>query len=135
MKYLLDTTACIDLLRGQGSVVSRLESVAPDDCGVSTVTAYELFCGVLKCKDPDREARKVERLLLSVHHVEFDLAAARKTAQTRRSLESRGQRIGPYDVMLAGQALGRGLVLVTSNIGEFERVDGLKLEDWRANGE
>ena len=131
MQYLLDTDACIDLLRGVGEVVRRASAVAPDDCAVSTVTAYELMTGARKCRAPDAECGKVDAFLRTVHELPFDRRAADRAAQIRADLEKRGAAIGPYDVMLAGQALAAGLILVTSNAGEFGRVHGLRTTDWR----
>jgi tRNA(fMet)-specific endonuclease VapC len=106
-------------------------AVAPLDCAVSTVTAYELFTGVAKCSDPRREGAKVAKLLQSVVRVTFGIAAARKAGEIRADLESRGSVIGPYDILLAGHAISAGLILVTANVGEFSRVTGLTLENWR----
>jgi len=131
LKYILNTATCIDLVRGEQEVVLHMESQSPDDCGISLVTAYELYSGVLKCKKPREERLKVELLLRTVHAVEFDQASAWRAAQVRHDLEGMGQRIGPYDLLLAGQALSRDVILVTSNSAEFSRVPGLRLENWR----
>lgn len=111
-------------------VVRRLTTISPDDCGISTITGYELYTGVDKCTDPGREAAKVECFLRSVHAIPFDWAAAQEAARIRADLESRGCPIGPYDVLLAGQATAAGLILVSANRAEFGRVVGLSLEDW-----
>ena len=131
MHYLLDTDTCIDILRGADTVLDRAKDVSPDDCAVSTVTAYELLTGAEKCRSPASERAKVEVFLSNLHELSFDHAAANRTAQIRSDLERRGLMIGPYDVMLAGQALAEGLVLVTSNTDEFRRVKGLRTADWR----
>ena len=108
MKFLLDTNVCIAVMRGQAAAVSRLSARAPGECAVSAVTAYELFTGVAKCREPEREHGKVMRLL------------------------SAGQVCGPYDLLLAGHALALGLTPVTNNVREFSRVSGLGIEDWLA---
>jgi tRNA(fMet)-specific endonuclease VapC len=131
VKFLLDTSTCIDLLQSREKVVSRMGAQSPDDCGISRVTAYELFCGVLKCRDPKDERAKVDLLLRTIHPIEFDESSAWVSAQIRQDLESRGLRIGPYDVLLAGQAVSHDLTLVTSNTGEFSRIAALRLENWR----
>ena len=131
MKFLLDTNTCIDLVRGAEKVVGRMSAENPDDCGISTVTAYELFCGILRCKKPEAERRKVGILLGTVHLLEFDEDAAKDSAQIRHDLEAQGKPIGPYDLLLAGQAISRDLTLVTSNTGEFSRVAGLQFVNWR----
>jgi tRNA(fMet)-specific endonuclease VapC len=129
-RYLLDTNTCIAVMRGHPVAVQRLAAVAPGDCEISTVTAYELNTGVEKCTNPAQERRKVEFLLATVLETPFDPHAARESARVRALLESQGQPIGPYDVLLAGQALARSLVVVTDNTREFSRVPGLILENW-----
>jgi len=131
MHYLLDTNTCIDLLRGVEAVVASAEAVSPDDCAISTVTTYELFAGVAKCRRPDSERRKVEALIGTLHELPFHRPAAERAARLRADLEKRGHMIGPYDIQIAAQALAENLILVTSNQGEFKRVDGIQLVDWR----
>ncbi len=131
MQFLLDTDTCIDLLRGRPDVVAAASTVAPDDCAVSCVTIYELRTGVCKCRNPDREGKKVEAFLAAVHELPFDPAAADCAAVIRADLERNGNMIGPYDVMLAGHALATRATLVTSNTAEFKRVKGLRTADWR----
>ncbi len=131
MTHLLDTNVCIAVMRGHAQVCQRLASLAPDDCGVSMVTVYELFSGVERCRHPTKERLKVENLLAPFHLLPFDFDAALQTARIRWELEKQGQRIGPYDLMLAGQALSLHLTLVTHNTDEFMRVADLVLEDWQ----
>jgi tRNA(fMet)-specific endonuclease VapC len=104
VKYLLDTNTCIAAMRNHALVVRRLSALAPSDCAVSTITAYELFTGVEKCADPARERLKIERLLNAVCQLPFDSAAAAEAARVRGTLEALGQPIGPYDMLLAGHA-------------------------------
>ncbi len=111
-------------------MVARTAAAAPLDCGVSTVTAYELFTGVAKCSDPPREGAKVAKLLQTVVRLPFGPAAAKKAGEIRAQLESTGSIIGPYDILLAGHAFSLGLTLVTANTREFARVAGLTLADW-----
>jgi len=131
MHYLLDTNTCIAMMRNEPATIARLAIVAPMDCAVSTITAYELFTGVAKCSNPSRENAKVEKLLKTVHIIPFDTTAANEAGKIRADLESRGSTIGLYDILLAGHAIAGGLVLVTANTGEFSRVAGLGLENWR----
>ena len=133
MRYLLDTNACIAVMRNQANVVQRMSAVSPGECVISTVTSYELYTGVEKCADPPRERSKVSLLLGTLSILPFDDSAANAAARVRAALESQGQMIGPYDVMLAGQAISIGLVLVTHNVSEFSRVPGLTIEDWQAS--
>lgn len=130
MRYLLDTDVCIAALRGHRDVQARMQSVKPDDCGVSTVTVFELFSGVERCRRPEEERRKVEVFLAPLHVLPFDHPAALQAAEVRRGLEKSGQPIGPYDLQIAAQALALDVVLVTGNVGEFLRVQGLRVEGW-----
>jgi len=131
MIYLLDTNVCIAAMRGNATVVQRLRSVVPDDCGLSTVSLYELRSGVERCKDPVAEGQKVQAFVEVLHLLPFDAAAASAAARVRWHLEKQGKPIGPYDLMLAGQALSLDVTLVTHNTGEFQRVPGLRLADWQ----
>lgn len=130
MTHLLDTDTCIGVLRQRPGMVQRLSQFAPTDCAVSMVTVYELFCGVEKAQDPAKERLKVERFVSVIIELPVDRAAAESAAKIRASLEQQGQSIGPYDLLIAGQAIARGLTLVTGNRQEFQRVNGLKLESW-----
>ena len=131
MRYLLDTDTCIDLLRGVANVVRHAADLAPDACAVSSVTVYELLVGAAKCRQPGTEPHKVMMLVDAMHQLPFDRLAAERTAAIRAALEKSGAMIGPYDVMLAGQALAGHLTLVTSNKDEFSRVPGLRTVSWR----
>jgi len=111
-------------------VHAKLAQIGPDDCAVSTITRYELMLGVAHCKDPKREQKKVETFLHMVHLFVFDDLAADMAAIVRANLEKKGRMIGPYDVLLAAQALTQSLVLVTNNRREFVRVENLHIEDW-----
>jgi tRNA(fMet)-specific endonuclease VapC len=130
VKYLLDTNTCIAAMRNHPLVVQRLASLPPSDCVISTITVYELLTGVAKCADPARELPKVERLLQIIGQTSFDTDAAAEAAEIRAVLEAQGQTIGPYDLLLAGQAQSLQLTLVTHNTREFSRVVGLALENW-----
>ena len=131
MLYLLDSCLCIDLLRNEPAVIRRASGVPPDECVVSAVTVFELLSGVRLCRNPEREEKKVAALLAMVHQAPFDVAAAGKAALVRGQLERTGTPLGPFDTLLAGHALALGATLVTANVTEFQRVTGLRWENWR----
>ena len=130
MNYLLDTDTCIAAMRGRENAVAKLSSLPPDDCRVSTVTVYELSGGVAKCREPHKEGAKVARFLASVHVLPLDAESARRAGALRAALEKQGRAIGPCDVRLAGQALAHGFKLISGNLAEFSRVEGLQVEGW-----
>lgn len=133
MRFLLDTTVLSDFTRGVAAVLARLKSTSKGDAAICTVTAMEIEYGLML--NPAR-ARKIEPmirfLLQDLQVLAYEPEDATATAAIRAALAKRGTPIGPYDVMIAGTALRRGLVMVTSNGSEFERINGLVLEDWRA---
>lgn len=133
MIYLLDTNVCIAAMRGKNRVVQRLAHCKPEDCGVSMVSVFELFAGVARCRDPEKEGRKVNEFLTTLHLLSFDWDSALKAAEIRWELEKTGNRIGLYDLQLSGQALSLDLILVTHNTREFQRVQGLRLDDWEVD--
>ena len=130
MTHLLDTDVCIGVLRQRPGMVQRLSRIAPANCAVSMVTVFELFCGLAKAQDPAKERRKVEQFVSAIIELPLDRASAEAAASIRAKLERQGTPIGPYDLLIAGQAVAVGLTLVTNNVREFERVNGLKLESW-----
>ncbi len=97
---------------------------------ISTVVLTELLTGAWKSARPIETRREVERFAARLDVLPFDAPAAAHAAEIRATLEHQGQRIGAYDVLIAGHARSRGLVVVTGSLGEFRRVDGLRSEDW-----
>jgi tRNA(fMet)-specific endonuclease VapC len=118
-------------MRHHTHVLQRMATVAPTECAISSITSYEQFTGVEKCAEPVKELAKVDLLLATVSELVFDGEAAREAGRIRALLESLGCMIGAYDVLLAGHAHSASLTLVTANTAEFNRVSGLKLENWR----
>ncbi len=108
-----------------------MSSLMTGDCGISAVSTYELFTGLIKCGNAAVELPKIQTLLAEVRELAFDSAASFEAAKIRVALEAAGQIIGPYDLLIAGHALALNLILVTNNTKEFIRVRGLRLEDWQ----
>lgn len=131
MSHLLDTNVCVDVLKGHPQVCAHLEAISPSDCAISSVTAFELATGVRRCSQPERERKKLEKLFAVIAVLPFDAAAAEEAARVRHELEAVGQKIGPYDLLIAGQALSARLILVSNNTREFARIRGLRFSDWR----
>jgi tRNA(fMet)-specific endonuclease VapC len=129
--FLLDTDTCIDALRGLRSVVQKLRTLSPDDCSVSSITAFELYSGTLLSDNPERESRKVEEFLEELTVIAFDRIAAKLAADIRLNLRRKGSTIGAYDLLIAAEAVHTGFVLVSSNEREFGKIPDLRLESWR----
>ena len=129
MRYLLDTNACIALLnKTSRPLVARVRRHEPADIGLPAPVAYELYYGAWKSRQTSRNLDLLDRIAFEI--VPFDASDARMAGAVRSRLEAIGRPIGPYDLLIAGQALARGLVLVTANHREFMRVEDLDCEDW-----
>ena len=132
LRYLLDTGLCIRVLRDRPvGLRPRFNQEAQALC-ISNVVLFELLYGAERSARPAQVRHEVERFAGRLSVLAFDSDAAAHTAQIRGDLERRGVAIGAYDVMIAGHARSRGLVVVTGNLGEFRRVEGLRCEDWLA---
>jgi tRNA(fMet)-specific endonuclease VapC len=130
MKYLLDTNAVIALLKQNPAVNARFERHDPTDIGVSAIVAHELFFGAYKSQRRAQNLDDVDELRFET--VDFDFEDARAAGEIRARLAAAGTPIGPLDVLIAGQALVRDLILITNNTREFRRVAGLQMEDWQS---
>lgn len=134
MTYLLDTNACIALINGTPRDVRRRfqRAIAKEaTLLVSSVVACELWYGAAKSERKEANTLRLDAFLAGpLEWTLFDEEDARAAGIVRAELEIAGKPIGAYDVLIAGQARRRGATLVTSNVREFDRVTGLKWEDW-----
>ena len=129
MRYLLDTNAVIGLLNSTASPIAlAARRHALVDIGLSAIVTHELFYGAYKSVRRNHNLARLEALQFEI--VDFTREDAVASGEVRAALSLAGTPIGPLDVLIAGQALCRGLILITANTGEFNRVAGLKLEDW-----
>ncbi len=132
MKYLLDTCTVSDFVKGQPNVLARVKATPPNLIVVSALTRMEVDYGLaLNAERAKKLAPILDAFFSTIATLPFDEADAQAAAAIRATLKTRGQPIGAYDVLIAGTGVARGLVVVTSNIGEFKRVCGLQIEDWR----
>jgi tRNA(fMet)-specific endonuclease VapC len=130
MRYLLDANAVIALLNDATSTLAqRVRREKPADIAMSAVVAHELFYGAFKSRRRLQNVALIDALQFAV--IEFDKEDARQAGEVRALLAAQGTPIGPYDVLIAGQAVARDMVLITHNTNEFGRVPGLRVEDWQ----
>jgi tRNA(fMet)-specific endonuclease VapC len=129
MRYLLDANAVIGLMKDAASkLAQRVRREKPADVAISAIVAHELFYGAFKSRRVAQNVALIDALQFVV--LEFDREDARRAGEVRAYLASKGTPIGPCDVLIAGQALARRMILVTHNVGEFGRVPGLRADDW-----
>jgi len=108
--------------------LARRVRIHGHEIGLSAVVLHELYFGAFGGSGSSDQIHRLDRLRLPL--IPLDRDDARVAAEIRADLRRKGTPIGPYDLLIAGQALARGLVVVTRNVREFERVKGLAVEDW-----
>jgi tRNA(fMet)-specific endonuclease VapC len=128
---LLDTNICIYIIkRKPDEVLRRFQQYHPGDIGISTITLAELQYGVAKSQSPQRNAEALSEFLIPLEILSFDEAATQTYGTIRALLQRQGKIIGAMDLLIAAHALSLDAALVTNNLKEFDRVPGLKLENW-----
>jgi tRNA(fMet)-specific endonuclease VapC len=133
MAWLLDSNIWIHYLKNpQSPVRTRLEQGSPDDVRVCSVVKAELFHGARKYGRPERRLALVVETFAPYVSLPFDDAAAEHYARIRHELEIGGRVIGPNDLLIAAICLANDCTLVSNNVAEFQRVSGLRVEDWTA---
>lgn len=131
MRYMLDTNICIYAIKHKPEqVFKHLQEHDPKDICISSITYGELVHGVEKSKAIDKNRVALALLLANIEIMNFDSLAAESYGKVRADLEKEGTPIGPLDTMIAGHAKALDYTVVTNNTKEFERVKGLKLENW-----
>jgi tRNA(fMet)-specific endonuclease VapC len=128
IKYMLDTDISIYTIKRKPHEVKRMFNINAGAMAISTVTLGELIYGVENSKNPAGNNKVIDGFAGRLEVLDFDQEAAKQFAQLK--LELKGHMIGPYDVMIAAHARSRGLILVTNNTQEFDRVQGLRVESW-----
>ena len=129
--YLLDTNLCIAALRRPAArVAARLRKHKVEELFLSAVTVAELFHGAWRSSRPAENAEVVRRFIGPFECLPFDHDCAEHAGEIRAQLDGVGTPIGPYDVLIAATARAHRLTLVTHNTREFQRVVGVRLEDW-----
>ncbi|MEY2879478.1 MAG: hypothetical protein RLZZ15_1858 [Verrucomicrobiota bacterium] len=129
--FLPDTNACSHFMRGHPALVARWLVAAPA-VRLSAIVIGELEYGAVKAGSARQRAR-LDELVRTLPNESFTFADAARFGKLRSDLERRGEIIGPYDLLIAAQALRLGATVVTHNVREFARVPGLRVEDWQAD--
>ena len=130
IKYMLDTNIVIYTIKNRPTQVREAFKKHDSQMCISSVTYGELIYGAERSSQPERNLADIEGLAARVNIMPFDHHAAEHFGQLRAELYQIGKPIGPYDMMIAGHARAYGLILVSNNLKEFERIPGLRLENW-----
>lgn len=131
MRYMLDTNICIYAIKHRPpQVLERLKEHEPSEICISAITYAELVHGVEKSAAVEKNRLALTLLLSNIEIIDFDSNAANEYGNIRAALEKAGTPIGPLDMMIAGHARSLSYTVVTNNVREFERVSGLRIENW-----
>ncbi|WP_017659426.1 type II toxin-antitoxin system VapC family toxin [Baaleninema simplex] len=132
MRYLLDTCVISDFVKGEIGTQTRMKQTSPNDIAVSSITVMELRYGLkLNRKRESEITPLLTRFMDAVTVLSFESETAEQAAQIRQFLKTSGQPIGTYDVLIAATSLQHGLIMVTANVREFQRIPNLNIENWR----
>ena len=130
MKYLLDTNMCIYLMKGNTEVLKQYLMKKEYGLAISSITVAELYYGVFNSTYVEKNGTNLANFLIGLNVVDFDSGAAVEYGKICATLRKCGTPIGPMDMLIAAHAKSKDLTLITSNTSEFERIEGLQLEDW-----
>ncbi len=131
MRYLLDTNICIYIMnRRPLTVIRKFKQFDIGDIGISSITVSELYYGAKKSNRLEENIQRLWAFLMPFEVVSYDGAAANAYGDIRVDLERKGAVIGPLDMLIAAHALSLGLILVTNNVKEFQRISSLSVENW-----
>ena len=130
IKYMLDTNICIFTIKNKPQIVREAFNRHNGQLCISAVTLMELIYRAEKSAAPEKNLAVIESFAARLEVLPFDNEAASHTGMIRSERAKAGTPIGPYDHMIAGHARSRGFIVVTNNLREFERVPGLRVEDW-----
>ena len=129
MKYWLDSNICIHFLRGKYNVIEKLNEVGIDNCAISEITLAELVFGAEKSDNPKKNHKLIEKFIgqLSILPI-FD--AIQTYGKEKARLQSEGKMISDFDLLIGCTSIENDLIMVTENIKEFDRIKGIRIENW-----
>lgn len=132
MRYLLDTCTISDFVKGEINTLKRFKEVSTEALAISSITLMEINYGLLINPQKAKKIQPIiEEILIKVTILDFTSKDAEIASFIRSELKSKGKPIGFYDVLIAATAVNYQLILVTSNVREFNRIPNLRIENWR----
>lgn len=130
MKYMLDTNMCIYAQKNISQVIEKIKNNFQHGVAISSITLAELEFGVQASANIEKNTIALYKFLSIIEILDFDSSAATEYGKIRADLKGKGTPIGNMDMLIAAHAKSEDLIVVTHNTREFERVEGLQLEDW-----
>lgn len=129
MNYLLDTNICIHFFRGKFNLLSKFEEVGIENCAISEITLAELVYGAEKSQHPSKNHKLIQELLEFVAVLPI-YSAIYLYGKEKARLANSGTMIGDFDLLIGCTAIENELIMVTENTSEFERINGIKIQNW-----
>jgi len=130
LEYMLDTNICIYVIKNRPAALrERFDQFAETLC-ISTITLSELLYGVEKSARRSQNLQAVEQFTTRLEVLPFSAKAAGHFGQIRAEFARIGWPCGAYDMLIAAHARSEGLMLVTNNVREFQRMPGLRVDNW-----
>lgn len=131
MEYLLDTNICIYIIKKKpAEVFEKFKNLTIGDVGISSITLAELQYGIEKSSNSEKNRDALEKFLTPIEIIDYGYEATVEYGKIRAELEKKGVPIGPLDMLIASHAKSLDVILVTNNVREFERIAGLRIENW-----
>ena len=133
-QYLLDTNILIDILNNCPTVMEHLERVGIHRCCMFAISLHEFYFGAQLAREKKEEyyVKEMNKISLLIKDIDIHPLAAdgKDYAEIKHLLKEQGNMIDDFDIIIAGQAISEGLIVVTDNIKHFNRISGLKIENW-----
>lgn len=130
MKYMLDTNMCIYAQKNNPNVIAKIKQNFQQGLAISSITLAELEYGVQASANIEKNTVSLMKFLSIVDVIPFDSGAAVEYGKICADLRKKGTPIGTMDMLISAHAKSENLIVVTHNTREFERIEGLQLEDW-----
>ena len=130
LQYMLDTNICIYVIKNRPTELRQQFNRLAEQICISAITLAELYYGVEKSSRRSQNLQAVEQFVARLEALPFSVEAAAHYGQVRAELERDGKPAGPHDMLIGAHARSAGLIVVTNNLREFERIPGLRTENW-----
>jgi tRNA(fMet)-specific endonuclease VapC len=114
----------------EGRSDDRIKSAGIDNIFISSISVAELEFGITKSNRFDETQTALYKFLSGFNIIDFDAASAKSYGRIYADLQSKGNIIGAMDMLIAATAISNGMILVTNNVGEFSRVNGIEIQNW-----
>jgi len=129
MKYLLDTNICIHFFRGQFDLIDKIQEIDLQNCAISEITLAELAYGAENSPDPKKNLKLIDRFAEQVKILPI-FNAINIYAKEKARLRKKGTMVSDFDILIASTSIANGLIMVTENIKDFERISNIRIENW-----